>query len=110
MKAWQVREIDNPYTTVVFAETRGKAKALALATDACEYAEFINIEVHRRTQLDKYYKVGKREMDWYDPKDRIALVKELGMSCEYMEDCEKCSAKKYCEQYQHYLESESDTE
>lgn len=110
MKAWQVRIKDDFYTTVVFAETRGKARSLALSTDCCEDAKFTDIEVNRRPQLDKYYKVGKREMDWYDPKDRIALVKELGMSCEYMEDCEKCFAKKYCEQYQHYLESECDDE
>lgn len=34
MKAWLVREKDEFSATVVFAETRGKARALARATEA----------------------------------------------------------------------------
>ena len=59
MKAWLVREKDEFCAEVIFAETRGKARALAKYTDACEDVDFINIEVHRQPQCDKYYKEGK---------------------------------------------------
>ena len=103
MKAWLVREKDKFCATVVFAETRGKAKSLALATDCCEDADFCDIEVRREPQLDKYYVDGKKEMDWENPKDRIALVKECGFVCSHdywmYEDCDCCSAKEYCYHY-----------
>lgn len=101
MKAWKVEHPDEPYATVVFAETRGKARAIAMHTDACEDVEFCRIEVRRSPALDKYYTEGKTEMDWYNPKDRIALVKELGLRCSYeameFNDCSVCSAKQYCD-------------
>lgn len=110
MKAWLVSEKDEFAATVVFAETRGKARALARVTEACEDADFIDIEVRRKPEMDKYYKEGKMEMDWENPKDRIALVKELGFRCDYYyiewEDCESCPAKKYCGVYQDHLAEE----
>ena len=36
MKTWLVRENDEFCATVVFAETRGKAKAAALYTECCD--------------------------------------------------------------------------
>lgn len=113
MKAWLVREKDAFCATVVFAETRGKARALAINTEACEDAKFTDIEVRSKPQMDKYYKDGKTEMDWFNSKDRIALVKDCGFVCDidYLqwEDCESCSAKDYCDRYKDHLESE-DTE
>lgn len=107
MKAWQVREKDEFYTTVVFAETRGKAKSLALSTDACVYANFCDIEVHREPRMDKYYTEGKTEMDWYNPQDRIALVKECGFVCSEdcfcKEECLICPANEYCDKYIDYI-------
>lgn len=104
MKAWLVREKEKFCSTVVFAETRGKAKVLALSTDCCEDARFIDIEVHREPRMDKYYVNGKKEMDWFNPKDRIALVKDCGFVCDVdywePEDCKTCSAKQYCNTYQ----------
>lgn len=88
MKAWLVRERDGEYATVVFAETRGKARSLAMATDACADADFCDIEVTRKPQLDKYYTDGKKEMDWYEVKDRIALVKDGGFRCASECECE----------------------
>ena len=103
MKAWLVREKDEFSATVVFAETRGKARALAMCTDACEDADFCDIEVRREPSMDKYYKEGKTKMDWENPKDRIALVKECGFRCDYYsvdwDDCEDCPAKEYCDEY-----------
>lgn len=106
MKAWMVKEKDGEYATVVFAETRGKARAFARYTDACEDADFCDIEVSRRPQLDKYYRDGKDEMDWYNDKDRLALVKECGFQCVDMEidQCEDCPAKEHCGLYQQHLD------
>lgn len=114
MKAWLVRAKDEPYATVVFAETRGKAKSKAMNTDACEDAQFTDIEVNRESQMDKYYTEGKSEMDWYNPKDRIALVKECGFHCvsDYwdIEDCVDCPAKQYCDYYNDYKNDEEGAE
>lgn len=95
MKAWLIRQKGEFCAEVVFAETRGKARALALHTDSCEDVNFTDIEVHRMKSADKYYKEGKWLLDWDDPKDRIVLVDECGFRCEYIEPymCEDCSAK-----------------
>ena len=107
MKAWLVRGKDEFCATVVFAETRGKAKSMALSTEVCEDADFCRIEVRRTPQMDKYYVDGKREMYWDKPSDRLALVKECGFFCDrdYFEpcDCESCSATEYCDQYKDYI-------
>lgn len=107
MKAWLAREKYEFGATVVFAETRGKARALAMLTETCQDADFCDIEVRRRPQMDKYYVDGKKEMDWHIAKDRIALVKDCNFMCDedYLEreDCEVCPAKDYCDNYQDYL-------
>ena len=104
MKAWLVRNKYEFRATVVFAETRGKARAMAMRTEACEDSDFLDIEVTRTPQMDKYYTKNKREMDWFNSKDRIALVKDCGFRCcddvFDVEECELCPAKKYCELYQ----------
>jgi hypothetical protein len=106
MKAWLVREKNEFCAEIVFAETRGKARSLALRGECCENAVFTDIEVHRQPQADKYYKEGKRRLDWENPKDRIALVKDCGFVCDYdafdIGDCENCSAKEYCDRYKEY--------
>ena len=103
MKAWLVREKDEFCAEVVFSETRGKARSLALCTDCCENADFTDIEVHRMKSADKYYKEGKWHLDWEHPQDRIALVKDCGFVCDYdnfdLKDCEECYAKQYCDRY-----------
>ncbi len=108
MKAWLVRARDCEYATVVFADTRGKARSIAMHTEACEDAGFCDIEVHREPQMDKYYSDGKMEMDWYNSKDRIALVKDCGFQC--VEDCdyEDCPAREYCDRYEVEKEADDD--
>ena len=102
MKAYIITDLQgySDYSTVVFAETSGKAKAIAIYTDAFEDYEFTEISARRIPKLDKYYR-GLDEMDWEDSGDRIAMVKEAGFSCspEYWEeeDCEKCPAKQWCD-------------
>ena len=107
MKAWLVREKDEFSAAVVFAETRGKARALAQQTEACEDASFCDIEVRRMPEIDKYYVDGKTEMCWCLSNDRVALVKDAGFTCdrEYWEpaDCEKCPAAEYCDMYKDYV-------
>ena len=115
MKAWRVFDKRNVSgVEVVFAETRGKAKSLALCTECCDGADFTDIEVHREPTVDKYYKKGKWHMEWENPKDRIVLVKECGFVCDYehfeWEDCKSCSASKYCDRYQDHLTEEEDDE
>ena len=107
MKAWLVREKDEFCAEVVFAETRGKARALALHTDCCEDARFTDIEAYRKPQLDKYYTEGKWHFDWCNSQDRLALVKDGNFVCspdclDY-DECPYCSAKEYCDQYQDHL-------
>ncbi len=65
-----------------------------------EDANFCDIEVSRAPEMDKYYAEGKTEMDWSDPKDRIALVKECGFYCEepIAEDCKDCPAKDFSDE------------
>lgn len=103
MKAYKISDLKGyaDYSTVVFAETRGKAKVIAIHTDSFEDYEFTEIGARRVPALDKYYR-GICEMDWHDPKDRVALVKEANFSCSYewdIEDlgCEKCPAKQWCD-------------
>lgn len=107
MKAWLVREKDEFHATVVFAETRGKARSLATHTEACEDASFLDIEVSRCKAADKYYREGKSEMDWYNADDRIAMVKECGFQCIpdafEPEGCPECPASQWCDLYQDHL-------
>lgn len=100
MKAWIVNPKYEFGSAVVFAKTRGKAKSFALCTSSCEDANFCDVEVSRAPEMDKYYAEGKTEMDWSDPKDRIALVKECGFYCEdpIAEECKDCSAKEFCDE------------
>lgn len=103
MKAWLVWGRDGDCATVVFAETKGKARSKAMSTDCCEDAAFCDIEVRRLPQADQYYKDGKTEMDWFDPEDRIVLVRDCGFECDYdafgREYCATCSAKAFCDCY-----------
>ena len=75
---------------------------MAQSTDACEDLPFIEISARRVPQMDKYYH-GRAELEWDNPADRIALVKEGGFYCLYdvsAEECEACPANDYCYRYQ----------
>lgn len=108
MKAWIVDDKDGDSSTVVFAETRGKARAVARWTDGCEDMEFIEIRPRRFPDADKMYR-GKREMDWYDPSDRRFLC-EHGWYCfDYdYDECRECPAADVCEQGKQKAEGEED--
>lgn len=103
MKAWMVREKDEFAATIVFAETAGKARALAGSTDACCNSDWRDIEVIRAPKADSLYKEGKLWLEWNDPHDRLFLTKEYAFSCEFpneQEPCEDCITKNDCSAYQ----------
>lgn len=112
MKAWVVKPRSEGYSTIVFAETRGKAKAIAMQTFVCDGCEFTKIACYRLKKADKYYR-GRDEIDWSDPKDRVILVEQFGCVCEEIEEseCEMCSASDICEAWKiHLKEVEEDAE
>lgn len=105
MKAWIIRDNEQFCCEVVFAETRGKAKTIALNADTFDGADFCDLEAHRVPQIDKYYTDGKTRMDWENQKDRLALVKECGFSCVdecFGYFCGDCLAKDYCDRYEEF--------
>lgn len=109
MKAWLIRDKygEEFCSTIVFAETRGKAIYLALTwLDYFEDLPFINIHCTRAPDADKLYKEGKKYLNWYVPEDRLFLVKEFGWYCKYpeYENCENCIAKDYCDYYKDVIQ------
>lgn len=111
MKSWYVEHRWEPDygAEIIFAETAGKAKSIALYTDTfediCEYTE---LRARRSPNFDKYYKDGKRRMDFSNDEERIILCQH-GFYCyqdtvDYEMDCSICSAKDFCSLYKDYLE------
>jgi len=101
MKAYEVYIDDGEGKTIVFAETRNKAKVIAMGCDCCEDAKYTEICVRRMKDLDSLYK-GRSEIDWYDRETRLVLVRDFGWRClePYTPECEICSAKEYCSAYE----------
>lgn len=112
VKAWLAYAEGDFCQTIVFAKTRGKARAIAKYTDACEDSDFCNIVVSRLPKADKYYKEGKIQFDWDNPQDRLILVKEFDFTCETTneERCEECSAKEHCIRYSEEKDWENENE
>ena len=111
MKAWYCSADYSDGAVVVFAETRGKAKVIAMSTYELEDYEFTKIQATRMPQIDKYYR-GKDELDWDVPEDRLVMVRYCGFTCDHdtfdPDDCETCVAKDYCDLYEtHVSEMES---
>lgn len=77
MKAYLVKDKDEFCATVVFAETVGKARALAMSTECCEDVDFCDIQVKRQPQLDKYYVDGKRKWIGLIHKIELYLLKSV---------------------------------
>lgn len=113
MKAYVVsdRKGYSDFNVIVFAENRGKAITAALGTDEFPYQDwsFTELRAIRNPELDKCYR-GHWRMDWDDPADRLAMVKDCGYYCDDDAfdpgECSKCDAKEYCSAYAEYLEQE----
>ena len=111
MKAYIIHDRDYvaEYSLIVFAESRGKAISYALGTDEFPYGDydFTQLSARRAKWADKYYH-GSREMDWYNPEERLAMVRDGGYVCDDdsfdPDDCERCSAKDICEKYEDYMD------
>lgn len=102
IKAYRVKDSksDEGYVTIVFAKSVNEAKTIALATDACSEARYIDIRVKRLPDADRLYK-GHNEIDWYDPKTRLILVRDFSWACEETcAMCFTCPAKPYCRWYE----------
>ena len=98
-KVWDNADQDG-YSTIVFAENLREAKMLAMSTDVCEYANYIDIRAKRVKEADKLYK-GKWEIDWYDDETRLSLVKDYGWACyDPSFECEVCVARKWCRHFE----------
>ena len=87
-------------STVVFAETPGKAKMIAQNTNACEDVPFTDILVRRVPILDDAYR-GRDEMDWMNAQDRIRMVRDADYECSGEVDvtekkCRACPAFQWC--------------
>ena len=83
-------------STIVFAETRNRAKVIAMGCDSCEDAPYTDIRVKRMKELDHLYK-GNSEMNWYDDETRLLFVRDFGWACiEPSWECDSCNCKKYC--------------
>ena len=104
-KAWNEKS-DEYGSTIVFAENIREAKKIAMATDACEDANFIDIRVKRYKKADYLYK-GSSEIDWDDEGTRIALVRDFGWRCyDISFECESCGARQYCSLFEEDGENE----
>ena len=104
MKAYIAWDADSyeDVSTVVFAETASAARNAASHTETCEDAEYIRIRIRRLPEMDGKDR-GRKEIDWYDPEDRKALV-ALGWACyETSWECDECQAKQDC---RHFVEEE----
>ena len=96
IKAYRV-DNDDGCSKVIFAESRGKAKVIAMYSDFIE--DFLEIKPYRVPKFDKCYR-GQPEMDWEDKYDRIALVED-GWFCHSDIKCQPntCPAKQLCIRY-----------
>lgn len=109
MKAYSVTDKNEcAFSTIVFAETAGKARMLAQRTDACEDVEFTDIWARRVPELDDAYR-GRDEMDWMNDADRVRMVKDAGYHCSYEVDisetkCKECPAFEWCDRAEEYRE------
>lgn len=109
MKAYSVTDKNEcAFSTIVFAETAGKARAIAQHTDACEDVDFTDIRAIRVPALDDAYQ-GRQEMDWMDDNDRVRMVKDAGYRCSYEVSisetkCRECPAFEWCDGAEEYRE------
>lgn len=109
MKAWSAVEDYEGYEVIIFAETAGKAKAIAKANNLFENYKFTEIKVRRCPTADKAYR-GEEFLDFaYNETDRLFAVTNLGWYCDDESfdpdgDCPKCCAREFCDRYKDYKE------
>lgn len=115
LKCFKVYDGDGN-SEVVFAETEGKAKYIAKDSDQFEEGygyggEWVKwLYVRRLPEGDGEYR-GHALMDWWNPNDRIFLVRQLGWYCSDETDleCDKCPALEYCCRKEEWEEMQNET-
>ena len=98
-RAWVVYlRGDENYRDVIFAESRDKARAIAMQQIKGCYKGKLQMDIFARRYrpFDGDYR-GHAVMTWSDQQDRRALVRE-GWTCLNKKDCKNCLAREYCEQ------------
>lgn len=110
MKAWKVDTNDSDYgATIVFSETSGKAKAVALANcRQFEDCDFTELRAWRYEDFDQYYKGEAYPDAWNDDELKLVLVRDHGWFCIDGSDsyCDDCIAKEYCLAWEEVEEEE----
>ena len=101
-KAWYAYSDYEESYVVVFADTRSKARKYIKETEEFDYYDYIEIKPRRLGCIDYLDKPDGYVMDWNKQEDRFALVKDAGLYCvdPTIEECEKCLAKEYCEEWE----------
>ena len=98
MKAWSVNDYNAECGYIVFAETRGKARSLAMGEAGLDTSEWTDVEVRRMKTLD-----GRRTeecvLDWQ--KD-VRIYYEAG----WYESPDSCSCS-HCERHEYQSLPES---
>lgn len=101
MKAWIIKgeNIDGGCADIVYAETRGKAKAIALKySDQFEGFEYTDLKAKRFKEFDQYYKGVEYPDVWYDKELKVILVRDYFWHCHYTDEyCDDCPAREYCD-------------
>lgn len=98
MKAWNVTHIYEVCGTIVFAETAGQAKAIALGTHSLMGSDYRDLRARRMQKLDDLSS-EPGECDWDDAKLVTALVRGYSWGCEEPDvaTCETCPAVEWCD-------------
>lgn len=74
MKAWLVREKDEFCATVVFADTRGKARAMALLTECCGTQIFVVLKLIDNRKWISITPMGKEKWIGKTHKTELHLL------------------------------------
>lgn len=111
LKAYSVTDrTDCTFSTVVFAESSGKAKAICYQSDMFEDVEWTDLWAKRVPALDDAYR-GHKEMDWLDDRDRLRMVRDAGFECSPEvdideEECKTCPGFLYCGRVEDWRDAE----
>lgn len=107
MKAYEIEDIQNGTSRIIFATSMSSAKykAFVYANETNFMAYLYDIKARRCKEADSQCK-GREFMEWNNPDDRLFLVKELGWTCvdEPCDDCTYCVAHEFCDLGMNYIE------
>lgn len=111
MKAWICTAETTEFSMVIFAETRGQAKTIAMSSDYLAESSYIDVRARRFAEADGEYR-GRQEMDWYASKEDRRFLVSHGWRCNpemwEPEDCEGCGCADFCAYAKEYKEAEND--